>query len=85
MTEFYGGVLFIVQAGEGAHLAVIGEEYADAGLIGQRMGELVEQLGDRLRADPRTGARTGARVAGDRERTARVQGSSDGTSGKQSA
>jgi hypothetical protein len=46
-----------VEAGEGAHLAVVGEEDADAGVIGHRMGELVEQLGERLRADPRTRSR----------------------------
>lgn len=60
MTEFHGGVLFIVEAGEGAHLAVIGEEDADAAVIGRSMGELIEQIGDRLRADPRTRTRGGA-------------------------
>ncbi|MFC4034246.1 roadblock/LC7 domain-containing protein [Streptomyces polygonati] len=64
MTEFHGGILFIVEAGEGAHLAVIGEEYADAGVIGHHMNELVEQMGNRLRSDPRTGAR-GASPAAD--------------------
>jgi predicted regulator of Ras-like GTPase activity (Roadblock/LC7/MglB family) len=77
MTEFHGGVLFIVEAGEGAHLAVIGEEYADAGVIGHRMSELVEQIGGRLRADPRTGAREG--------RAGTAEGSADGRPGKQPA
>ncbi|MBO1337619.1 roadblock/LC7 domain-containing protein [Streptomyces sp. VRA16 Mangrove soil] len=54
MTEFHGGTLFIVEAGEGAHLAVIAAEDADAGLIGHTMMELVEQLGEHLRALPRT-------------------------------
>lgn len=54
MTEFYGGVLFIVEAGEGAHLAVVTTEEADPGLVGHHMNELVEQLGDHLRAEPRT-------------------------------
>jgi predicted regulator of Ras-like GTPase activity (Roadblock/LC7/MglB family) len=58
MTEFYGGILFIVEAGEGAHLAVVGEESADAGLIGHGMSELVGTIRGRLRADPRTGDRT---------------------------
>ncbi|MFF4795693.1 MULTISPECIES: roadblock/LC7 domain-containing protein [unclassified Streptomyces] len=53
MTEFYGGVLFIVEAGEGAHLAVITTEDADAGLVGHTMSELVEQLGEHLTAPPR--------------------------------
>ncbi|MEU5538232.1 roadblock/LC7 domain-containing protein [Streptomyces sp. NPDC020362] len=54
MTEFYGGVLFIVEAGRGAHLAVVTAEDADPGLVGHRMSELVEQLGEHLTAVPRT-------------------------------
>ncbi|GHB73480.1 dynein regulation protein LC7 [Streptomyces viridiviolaceus] len=53
MTEFYGGILFIVEAGEGAHLAVIAAEDADPGLVGHHMHELVEQLGEYLAAPPR--------------------------------
>ncbi|WP_128375035.1 roadblock/LC7 domain-containing protein [Streptomyces cavernae] len=54
MAEFYGGVLFIVEAGAGAHLALIAAEDADAGLVGHNMSELVEQLGEHLVAEPRT-------------------------------
>ena len=62
MTEFHGGLLFIVEAGEGAHLAVVASDEADVGLIGHNMHELVEQLGEYLIAQPReipqdTGAR----------------------------
>ncbi|TXS58260.1 roadblock/LC7 domain-containing protein [Streptomyces sp. t39] len=53
MTEFHGGLLFIVEAGAGAHLAVVAEDDADPGMIGHRMTELVEQIGDHLRAEPR--------------------------------
>lgn len=53
MTEFYGGLLFIVEAGHGAHLAVITHESADPGLIGHNMSELVEQLGEYLTTPPR--------------------------------
>lgn len=53
MTEFYGGILFIVEAGAGAHLAVVADEEADPGLIGHNMNELVEQLGEHLSAPPR--------------------------------
>jgi predicted regulator of Ras-like GTPase activity (Roadblock/LC7/MglB family) len=53
MTEFHGGILFIVEAGEGAHLAVLASEEADVGLIGHRMNELVEQIGGFLIAPPR--------------------------------
>lgn len=53
MTEFHGGLLFIVEAGEGAHLAVVASDDADAGLIGHNMNELVEQIGDYLSSPPR--------------------------------
>lgn len=53
MTEFHGGLLFIVEAGAGAHLAVLADDTADVGLIGHRMDELVEQIGDFLTSPPR--------------------------------
>ncbi|WP_019930399.1 roadblock/LC7 domain-containing protein [Nocardia sp. BMG111209] len=53
MTEFYGGILFIVEAGQGAHIAVVAAEDADAGLVGHNMRELVEQLSEHLAAPPR--------------------------------
>lgn len=53
MTEFYGGFLFIVEAGGGAHLAVLAGDDADPGLIGHKMDELVEQIGEFLTAPPR--------------------------------
>ncbi|AGP56425.1 MULTISPECIES: roadblock/LC7 domain-containing protein [Streptomyces] len=56
MTEFHGGILFIVEAGEGAHLAVVAHDDADVGIIGHNMNELVEQIGDHLRAAPRVEA-----------------------------
>ncbi|MEU5158407.1 roadblock/LC7 domain-containing protein [Streptomyces sp. NPDC020875] len=54
MTEFYGGILFIAEAGEGSHVAVVAAEDADAGLVGHNMLELVEQLGEHLSAPPRS-------------------------------
>lgn len=56
MTEFHGGLLFIVEAGEGAHLAVVAEENADPGVVGHQMTEMVEQIGEHLRAEPRNPA-----------------------------
>ncbi|SEF50863.1 hypothetical protein SAMN05216223_101163 [Actinacidiphila yanglinensis] len=53
MTEFHGGLLVIVEAGEGAHLAVVAASEADAGIIGHNTSELVEQLSDYLTAPPR--------------------------------
>ncbi|MFD9816938.1 roadblock/LC7 domain-containing protein [Streptomyces sp. NPDC059080] len=60
MTEFHGGILFIVEAGHGAHLALLAVEDADVGLIGFNMNELVEQIGEYLAAAPRAegGGRT---------------------------
>ncbi|MFF9482849.1 roadblock/LC7 domain-containing protein [Streptomyces sp. NPDC014733] len=59
MTEFHGGILFIVEAGHGAHLALLAVEDADVGLIGFNMNELVEQIGEYLQAAPREeGGRT---------------------------
>ncbi|GAB3291714.1 roadblock/LC7 domain-containing protein [Parasphingorhabdus pacifica] len=53
MTEFHGGILFIVEAGQGAHLAVLAADDADVGIIGHNMNELVEQIGEYLSAPPR--------------------------------
>src|SRR4051794_29030061 len=52
MTEFHGGLLFIVEAGGGAHLGLIASEDADVGGIGHNMHELGEQPGGDLLAPP---------------------------------
>jgi predicted regulator of Ras-like GTPase activity (Roadblock/LC7/MglB family) len=53
MMEFPGGVLLVVPAGEGAHLAVVAGDEADVGLVGHNMSELVEQIGGYLTSPPR--------------------------------
>ncbi|MEU6941349.1 roadblock/LC7 domain-containing protein, partial [Streptomyces rubiginosohelvolus] len=53
MTEFHGGLLFIVEAGEGAHLAVVATEEADPSIVGNQMTQMVDQIGEHLRAAPR--------------------------------
>ncbi|MFG1947686.1 roadblock/LC7 domain-containing protein [Nonomuraea sp. NPDC048826] len=53
MVEFAGGLLLIVPAGEGAHLAVVADEDGEVGLIAHNMNELVEQIGVYLTAAPR--------------------------------
>lgn len=58
MAEFYGGLLFIVEAGHGTHLAVITDSEAEPGLVGHNMNELVEQMGEHLATPPRAGAQT---------------------------
>jgi len=59
MTEFHGGVLFIVAAGEGAHLAVVATDDADVGVVGHNMNELVEQIGEYLSTPPRNPGQQG--------------------------
>lgn len=56
MMEFHGGLLFIVEAGRGAHLAVLASDDSDVGIIGHNMNELVEQIGEYLSAPPRQAA-----------------------------
>ncbi|WP_457030273.1 roadblock/LC7 domain-containing protein [Kitasatospora sp. P5_F3] len=56
MTEFHGGILCIVAAGEGAHLAVVTDESADVGVVGHNMYGLVEQIGTYLTAPARESA-----------------------------
>lgn len=60
MTEFHGGLLFIVEAGARAHLALVADDDADVGVVGHNMNELVEQIGEYLTAaerDPQPGGR----------------------------
>lgn len=54
MTEFHGGLLFIVDAGEGAHLALVATDAADPGVVGHNMNEVVEQIGEYLTAPARS-------------------------------
>jgi predicted regulator of Ras-like GTPase activity (Roadblock/LC7/MglB family) len=53
MVEFRGGLLLMVPAGEGSHLAVLASDKADVGVVGHNMNELVEQIGGFLSAPPR--------------------------------
>ncbi|GAB3705448.1 roadblock/LC7 domain-containing protein [Nocardiopsis oceani] len=55
MLEYGGGLLLIIGAGEGAHLAVVAGYEADVGQVGHRMNELVDQIGGHLTAAPRRG------------------------------
>lgn len=59
MVEFGGGILLVVQAGMGAHLAGIADSDADVGMIAHNMNELVEQIGAHLTAAPRNDTVTG--------------------------
>lgn len=58
-TEFHGGLLCIVEAGEGAHVALVASDDADVGVIGHRMAHLVERIGAYLNTPPGTGTDAG--------------------------
>ena len=55
MLEYGGGLLLILGAGEGAHLAVIAGTEADVGLVARHMNQLVDRIGTHLTAEPRRG------------------------------
>ncbi|MFJ8062731.1 roadblock/LC7 domain-containing protein [Streptomyces sp. NPDC096142] len=54
IVEMAGLWLFVVSAGRGTHLAVIAGQEVDAELMSVAMHTLVQQVGQRLRADART-------------------------------
>ncbi|MFJ8627293.1 roadblock/LC7 domain-containing protein [Kitasatospora sp. NPDC093550] len=64
MTEFHGGILCIVAAGEGAHLAVVTDDDADVGVVGHNMHGLIEQIGVHLSAPAREAADVAEAEAG---------------------
>ncbi|AZK94090.1 MULTISPECIES: roadblock/LC7 domain-containing protein [Streptomyces] len=53
VIEMNGGFFYLMAAGAGAFLAVLAEEGVDAGLMGQRMRDLVLRIGEHLSAPPR--------------------------------
>jgi predicted regulator of Ras-like GTPase activity (Roadblock/LC7/MglB family) len=72
MVEFPGGILLIVPAGEGAHLAVVAADEAEVGLIRHNMAELVEQIGGHLTSPPRQGSERGSRQGSERGKASQV-------------
>lgn len=63
MVEFHGGLLLVAAAGDGAHLAVVADEDADAGNIGHHMTMLIERIGERLSSPRRVPGHDGTRSA----------------------
>ncbi|NJQ02665.1 roadblock/LC7 domain-containing protein [Streptomyces zingiberis] len=57
VLEVSGGFFYLMAAGEGAYLAVLADEDVDAGLMGQRMRDLVARIGEHLGSPPRAGER----------------------------
>ncbi|MCX4509043.1 roadblock/LC7 domain-containing protein [Streptomyces sp. NBC_01619] len=53
VIEMDGGFFYLMAAGAGAFLAVLADEGVDAGLMGQRMRDLVIRIGAHLSSPPR--------------------------------
>ncbi|APY89182.1 roadblock/LC7 domain-containing protein [Streptomyces alfalfae] len=53
IIEIDGGYFYMMAAGAGAYLAVLADETVDAGLIGNRMRDLVVRIGAHLTSPPR--------------------------------
>ncbi|WP_180929981.1 roadblock/LC7 domain-containing protein [Streptomyces sp. AJS327] len=53
VIEVSGGFFYLMAAGAGAYLAVLADEGVDAGLMGQRMRDLVARIGAHLNSPPR--------------------------------
>ncbi|MEV0527478.1 MULTISPECIES: roadblock/LC7 domain-containing protein [unclassified Streptomyces] len=53
IIEVGGGYFYLMAAGAGAYLAVLADETVDAGLIGNRMRDLVVRIGAHLTSPPR--------------------------------
>ncbi|MGW4029071.1 roadblock/LC7 domain-containing protein [Streptomyces sp. NPDC004838] len=58
VIEMTGGFFYLMAAGSGAFLAVLADEGVDAGLMGQRMRDLVLRIGEHLSAPPRQDRQT---------------------------
>ncbi|MFI9271439.1 roadblock/LC7 domain-containing protein [Kitasatospora sp. NPDC052896] len=53
VIEMGGGFFYLMAAGARAYLAVLADEGVDAGLMGQRMRDLVARIGEHLSTAPR--------------------------------
>lgn len=54
VIELDAGFFYLMAAGRGAYLAVLADEGVDAGLMGQRMRDLVARIGEHLSTAPRS-------------------------------
>ncbi|WP_275675346.1 roadblock/LC7 domain-containing protein [Streptomyces sp. MUM 178J] len=57
VIEINGGFFYLMAAGAGAYLAVLADDDVDAGLMGQRMRDLVARIGQHLSSPPRADRR----------------------------
>lgn len=53
VIEVSGGFFYLMAAGARAYLAVLADDGVDAGLMGQRMRDLVARIGQHLTSPPR--------------------------------
>ncbi|MFG3254383.1 roadblock/LC7 domain-containing protein [Streptomyces sp. NPDC048172] len=53
VIEVNGGFFYLMAAGAGAYLAVLADDDVDAGLMGQRMRDLVLRIGQHFTSPPR--------------------------------
>jgi predicted regulator of Ras-like GTPase activity (Roadblock/LC7/MglB family) len=53
IIEVDGGYFYLMAAGAGAYLAVLASQTVDAGLVGNRMRDLVVRIGAHLTSPPR--------------------------------
>ncbi|MEV6399026.1 roadblock/LC7 domain-containing protein [Streptomyces sp. NPDC051907] len=58
VIEMNGGFFYLMAAGAGAYLAVLADDGVDAGLMGQRMRDLVLRIGEHLSTTPRNEGQT---------------------------
>jgi predicted regulator of Ras-like GTPase activity (Roadblock/LC7/MglB family) len=53
IIEIHGGYFYMMAAGPNAYLAVLADETVDAGLMSNRMRDLVVRIGAHLTSPPR--------------------------------
>ena len=58
IIEVDGGYFYMMEAGPGAYLAVLSDVVAEAGLMSNRMRDLVIRIGDHLTSPPRRSGQT---------------------------
>jgi predicted regulator of Ras-like GTPase activity (Roadblock/LC7/MglB family) len=59
VIEMSGGFFYLMSAGPRAYLAVLAGEGVDAGLMGQRMRDLVARIGEHLTTPARVDGSAG--------------------------
>ncbi|GHJ38765.1 roadblock/LC7 domain-containing protein [Streptomyces sp. TS71-3] len=59
LIEISGGFFYLMAAGTGAYLAVLADETVEAGLISNRMRDLVVRIGAHLTSPPRHDGQAG--------------------------